>query len=123
MKNDPMKDPSKDKTTLYQEAIRKYVCEHCVDFGADGACHSQDREGCGIFRNLPELIRIGKDLHSPSVAPYVTEVRREICSKCSNASFGGAFCDLRDNLDCPLDRYLPIVLEAIEAVDKGFGAV
>jgi len=37
--------------------------------------------------------------------------------KCRSGSPGDP-CPLRDTLDCGLDRYLPLVIEAIEEVKK-----
>ncbi|MBI4352457.1 MAG: hypothetical protein HY593_00875 [Candidatus Omnitrophica bacterium] len=105
------------KKPLYEEAVRRHVCEHCVDFGADGVCHTKDPEGCGIFRFLPELVEIAHRIHNYQVEPYVEAVRLTLCVKCKNSGFSGDKCRLRENVDCGLNRYLPLVLEAIEEVD------
>lgn len=102
---------------LYEEAVVRHVCSKCIDFGTDGICHSQDPEGCAIFRFLPELAAIAERLHEYKIQPYVEAVRQEICMKCRAESRGGR-CPLRDTLDCGLDRYLPLVLEAIEEVKE-----
>ena len=102
---------------LYEEAVKKYVCDHCEDEGEDGKCHTKDPEGCGVFRNLPELIRIAHEIHELSIEPYAKAVRDHVCSKCKNSSSPSKKCELRNNLDCGLDRYLPLVIEAIEEVN------
>ena len=98
---------------LYEEAIRARVCAKCIDFGEDGLCHSADPKGCAVFRFLPELVAIAERLDAPTIQPYVEAVRREICDKCSNRNLEGR-CVVREALDCALDRYLPLVLDAIE---------
>lgn len=99
----------------YEEAIRQHVCFHCIDCGEDGQCHSADPYGCAIYRFLPELILIAEDIKSPQLKPYQRAVRKCICTKCK--ADGDKKCALRTDLDCALDRYLPLVLEAIEEVD------
>jgi len=99
---------------LYEDAVRCRVCAQCIDFGAQGICHTPDPEGCAIFRYLPELVGIADQMHELKVEPYVRAVRERICIHCKNQSAGR--CNLRGALDCGLDRYLPLVLEAIEEV-------
>ena len=99
----------------YEEAIMRHVCSKCIDFGEDSVCHSADPEGCAIFRYLPELVAIAERLREFRIQPYVDAVRRDVCMKCRSGE-PGAKCPLRDSLDCGLDRYLPLVLDAIEEV-------
>ena len=106
---------------LYEEAVKKYVCEHCEDLDEKGVCQTKDPEGCGVFRNLSELVRIARGLHELSIEPYVQAVREHVCSKCKNASQSGERCEIRSQLDCGLDRYLPLVIDAIEEVDRKLG--
>lgn len=101
---------------LYEEAIRQHVCPRCIDFGENGICHSLDPEGCAIFRFLPELVSVAERLSEYRIQPYVDAVRSDICMKCRGGKARGV-CPLRDTLDCGLDRYLPLVLEAIEEVN------
>lgn len=101
---------------LYEEAIRSHVCSKCIDFGEDGICHTQDTKGCAIFRFLPELVAISEHLHEPTMESYVQAVREEICTKCRAQTLRGV-CELRDKLDCGLDRYLELIFEAIDEVN------
>ena len=100
---------------LYEEAILRHVCSKCIDLGADGICHSSDPEGCAIFRYLPQLVAIAERLREFRIQPYLDAVRQNICMKCRSGEPGHS-CPLRDSLDCGLDRYLPLVLDAIEEV-------
>jgi hypothetical protein len=106
----PYKDP-------VHEAIRKYVCERCVDYGQDNMCHSHDPEGCGIFRSLPDLLAIVHDLKSNPIESYTKAVRERICFKCKNSQNTSEKCEVREHADCGLDNYLPLVVEALEAID------
>lgn len=103
------------KTDLYEDAIMQHVCAYCIDRGADGVCHTQDPQGCAIFRYLPELVAIAGRIRDNNIKPYIDAVRRDICMQCRSEKKEGA-CVLRDTLECGLDRYLPLVLEAIEEV-------
>lgn len=105
---------------LYEEAIRRHVCAHCIDLGSHGVCHSPDPEGCAVFRYLSELVGIAKRLHELKVEPYLEAVRNRICMNCKNQNAGK--CRLRDTIDCGLDRYLPLVIDAIEGVEARDGA-
>lgn len=99
---------------LYEDKIMRYVCAHCIDFGEDGMCHNQDPHGCAIFRYLPELVNIAERIRNHSIQPYLDAVRHDICMQCRDK--GNRACPLREALECGLDRYFPLVLEAIEEV-------
>ncbi|MBI3316314.1 MAG: hypothetical protein HYZ87_05000 [Candidatus Omnitrophica bacterium] len=107
---------------LYEEAIKTFVCEHCIDHGADGVCHSKDPQSCAVFRYLKDLVEIAFELHERKVEPYAQAVRQRLCLTCKNSSADGEKCGVRECLDCALDRYLPLVLEAIEKVQSTLAA-
>lgn len=102
---------------LYEEALMRHVCSKCIDFGEDRICYSRDPKGCAVFRYLPELVAIAEHLNDTKIEPYLEAVREGICMKCRAETPGGR-CPLRDTLDCGLDRYLPLVLDAIEEVKE-----
>ncbi len=103
---------------LYEDAIKRHVCSHCIDFGMDGKCHSIDPQGCAIFRFLPDVVTITKFVASGlKMEPYIEALRTNVCMKCKNQSSGGE-CKLRDGFDCGLDRYLPLVIDAMEEVQE-----
>ncbi len=100
-------------STNYEETIRDYICSRCMDFGEDGLCHSKDPEGCAIYRFLPQMIDIATRIQDLKIMPYAEAVREEICSYCRNRHPDGK-CSVRESLSCALDRYLPLVVEALE---------
>ncbi len=102
---------------LYEEAILHRVCTKCIDFGTDGRCHYGGPRGCPIFRYLPELVKIAEQIRDYRIQPYIDAVRKEVCMKCESG-LQKESCPLRDTLDCGLDRYLPLVLEALEEVKR-----
>ena len=99
----------------YEEAVRRHVCSHCIDYGEDGQCHSLDVSGCAIYRFLPELIGIAQKIRRSNMKSYQRAVRKCICRRCDHSK--GKECSLRKELDCALDRYLPLVLDALDEVN------
>ncbi len=105
------------KRAQYEAAIRRQVCEHCIDFGEDRACHKPGgAEQCAVIRNLKEIVYIAKAVHANQVSPYVNQLREKVCAHCANSKSDGS-CATREAIECCLDRYLPLVLQAIEDME------
>jgi hypothetical protein len=47
---------------------------------------------------------------------YVNSLRRNVCALCDEQKEDGT-CRKRDQLECALDRYFPIVIEVVEATN------
>ena len=85
--------------------------------------HQNKRE----YRGLPKMIaahssvvknQIVETIHSvksDKMEPYIEALRRNVCVYCKHQSPDGK-CTFRVNLDCGLDRYFPLIIEAIEEV-------
>jgi len=116
-----MKQNSLDHYTkyrsLYEEAIRERVCARCIDMTDDEFC-SKNPKDCSILRYLPELVGIALDLHEKKIDPYIKLVRERICQKCGSGGVDGESCLKRKAVECDLDRYLPMVLDAIDDVEE-----
>lgn len=110
----------KKHEALYRAAVRRNVCGHCVDFSEDGSCKTHDAEGCAVFRYLPELVQIALQVNTTKIEPYLEAVRGHLCSTCKNSK-GTDRCEIREGIDCGLDRYLLLVLEAIDEVNRQVG--
>ena len=104
---------------FYRAAVEKAVCDHCVDRAEDGRCGTHDAEDCAVMRYLPEMVRIAVGLHAQRIEPYASRVRRRVCNHCPNSAEG--CCGVREKLDCGLDRYLPMVVSALDEVNARFG--
>ena len=102
--------------SLYEEAIKEHVCSHCIDMTGSGRCSKSPKE-CAVLRFVPELVEIALEMHEKKIAPYVKLVRERICMKCGGSP-DGEHCARREMIDCDLDRYLPMVLNAIEDVQE-----
>ncbi|OGW90991.1 MAG: hypothetical protein A3D28_01820 [Omnitrophica bacterium RIFCSPHIGHO2_02_FULL_63_14] len=118
-----MRDPGFERhfekyKPLYEKAVHDFVCVKCEDFGEDLLCHSKDpAHTCSIIRNLKPIVEIARAVKSSKLDPYIEELRREVCVHCENQKPDGT-CPVRDDIECCLNRYLPLVLDAVEAVEK-----
>ncbi|HEX9657416.1 MAG TPA: hypothetical protein VGB89_10945 [Bacteroidota bacterium] len=100
----------------YWEAVRRMVCEKCIDGDGTGNCRLTPGQECALQNHLPEVVRTVLSVKSSQVQPYVDALRVGACSVCNQQAPDGT-CTLRTQLDCGLDRYFPLVIEAIEAVN------
>lgn len=101
------------------QAAQQRVCAKCVDGDRLGNCLLSARETCGLKTYFPQIVKAVLSVQSDKLDPYVTALRRNVCSECRNQSFDGT-CSLRRSLDCGLDRYFPLIVEAIEEVNYAF---
>lgn len=103
----------------YYEAIRRAVCIHCIDAlpSPPGAgCTLVRRRDCPVHRFLPQLVSITHSLRSDFAEDYRAMVRAQVCAICPHSQ--DSDCPLRARADCPLDRYLVLVIDAIDHVDE-----
>jgi hypothetical protein len=104
----------------YLQAIRKKVCTHCIDADERGNCRMHYDEICAVEEYLPNIITAVNRVQSEKIDDYVVELRTLVCSECRNQRPNGT-CVVRDRLDCGLDRYFPLIIEAIEEVNAQTG--
>ncbi|HVK40718.1 MAG TPA: hypothetical protein VNA88_19450 [Candidatus Kapabacteria bacterium] len=94
------------------DEIELAVCRVCVDHTSAG-CRSADAGRCALknrFRNVVEAIA---STTSATYPPYVAALRSQVCTVCEFQHEAGR-CSRRDNVDCALDRYYPLVIDAVE---------
>jgi nucleotide-binding universal stress UspA family protein len=99
----------------YLQEIRQRVCAKCIDRTASGLCVTSTYDSCAINRYLPEIIDIVLTTPGDNLADYLAELRQRVCSVCGHQSPDG-YCDMREDVECALDRYFPLVVEAIQEV-------
>ncbi len=99
----------------YWDSVRQKVCRKCIDGDGKGGCRLPIDDSCGLAAFFPEIVQTVSSVHSDSMQDYVVALRANICRNCEHQFSDGA-CRKRDTLECALDRYLPIVLDAIESV-------
>ncbi|MBI3999752.1 MAG: hypothetical protein HY351_03975 [Candidatus Omnitrophica bacterium] len=102
---------------VYRNAIRKKVCEHCIDLSEAGHCTLTGDRQCGVELYLGKIIEVVHSIQSPHLQDYVKVLRERVCTSCKNQNPDGT-CRLRSEADCGLDRYFALVVETIEEVDK-----
>jgi len=102
----------------YLQEIRQRVCSKCIDRTASGLCVASTFDACAINRYLPEIIDIVLADPADGYDATVNDLRARVCSACEQQSPDGR-CGMRDDVECALDRYFPLVIEAIrEAARK-----
>lgn len=105
-------------TSKYIEAIRKNVCEICCDSDENGQCTLSNAEICAVENYLIKIIDIIHKTNSDDIDKNYKALRDEICAKCATSENKDK-CYLRDDVNCSLDRYFPIIIETIRKVDSG----
>lgn len=101
----------------YLQAIRERVCRKCLDRTPTGLCVTSTFDACAINRYLPEIIDIVLTTEGDDIDAFTAKLRERVCAVCDHQSPGGR-CDLRDDVECALDRYFPLVVEAVLEVKE-----
>lgn len=104
-----------DTLGLYWEVVQQRVCAKCIDRGSDGNCRLNGHEGCGLTLHFPKVVKTVLSINSGKLESYIQALRLNVCLSCTHQSSDG-ICLLRGNLDCGLDRYFPLVIDAVEEV-------
>jgi len=97
---------------IYLEAIKEKVCTHCIDADAFGNCRISTDRMCTIDSNYDRIVKSILATKSNRYEDYVAGLRENVCENCSYGN--PADCDDRNEVECPLDRYYPMIVDAIE---------
>ena len=84
-----------------------------MDGDGTGACRIAPGGDCAMKTHFPQIIETVNSVFSPSIKPYVDQLRKNVCAVCTGQSSEGA-CHLRDDTECALDRYFPLIVQVIE---------
>lgn len=106
-----------DPYEAYRGAIRERVCTVCLDSADDGACRLSGVWACVIDTHLPQLVEAVEDVRSGRERSFETAVDRRVCRHCPERDPGQA-CTPREEGRCALVAYLPLVVRAMEDVDR-----
>jgi hypothetical protein len=98
----------------YLAAIKDKVCKHCIDADSDGNCRLASDKVCTIEANYDRIVRAVLSTHSDRYDDYIVALRSHVCENCNYGQPDD--CDDRQEVECPLDRYYPLVIDAIEVV-------
>jgi hypothetical protein len=99
----------------YWIAVQRKVCLKCIDGDGHGDCRLGTVEECALKAYFPKIVETVLAVRSSNIEPYVQGLRHNVCGDCRHQSTDGT-CMLRNQVDCALDRYFPMVAEAIEEV-------
>jgi hypothetical protein len=104
-----------------EELVRNRICGVCSERKMDGTCGMEEPIQCALFRLFPQVAEAIQTTHSDDIEDYIGAIRRKVCTVCTAQDSDGS-CDLRQEVQCALDAYLLLVVEAIEeATGKDFG--
>lgn len=102
-----------DRTDVYRQALKDRVCGICLDRKDGGACGLPPTRTCAVDLHLPKIIRAVEAVQSNRISDYVTSIQGTVCVQCPNQNESG-YCHFRESLDCALDNFVYLVVEAIE---------
>jgi hypothetical protein len=104
-----------------EELVRNRICGVCTDRKMDGTCGLEEPGRCALFRLFPQVAEAIQSTHSDDIRDYIDAIRRRVCAICTMQETDES-CGLRQQVQCALDAYLLLVVEAIEeATSKDFG--
>ena len=103
-----------------EEIVRNKICKLCTERTVDGGCNLEDPNGCALFRLFPQVAQAIQSVDSDEIGPYIDAIRLDVCSVCQDQAADGP-CEQRRLVQCALDSYLILVVDAIEeATGKTF---
>jgi hypothetical protein len=99
----------------YWQAIQQKICHRCLDGDGEGNCRLPLGEECALKSFLPEMVATIANVKSTTMDAYIASLRRHVCILCDHQQTDMA-CKKRNDLECALDRYYPLVVEIVETV-------
>lgn len=106
-----------ERLEQYWDAVQRTVCRKCVDSDAKGNCRLTGEEECGLRLHFPKIVDTVLSVEADTLDPYIEALRRNVCAYCRHQSPDGT-CMFRGRADCGLDRYFPMIVEAVEEVRR-----
>lgn len=101
----------------YWLAVRAGICSNCVDGDVWGDCRLDGAIQCPVPSYLLSVADLVKRGGIESMHDYSGDIRAIVCSQCQQ-QWGNGRCGMREEIDCPLERYFPQIVEAIERVNR-----
>jgi hypothetical protein len=100
----------------YEQAIKDAAAAGCMDRDENGNCAPPEGRTCALELNLRDIVKAVKAVRSERMDEYADSIRKNVCMHCINQDEHGD-CVYRDHLDCCLDNFMMLVVNAIESVD------
>ena len=104
---------SKESLAVLEELLRRRICSVCVDRNAGGGCGLSNPAECGLFNRFPRIVESISRVQSENLEDYVAAIREDVCEGCVNQKLDG-YCRVREEVRCVLDRYLVLIVGALE---------
>jgi hypothetical protein len=100
----------------YENAIRAKVCAVCIDQSSDGTCALTNDTDliCALQSMLPIVVETIRGNPEADSEHLHQALRDNVCKLCREDERGN--CRLRDEINCALDRYFPLVIETVEEI-------
>ena len=111
---EPFAEKEKSLARL-EEVLRRRICGVCIDRNVDGTCALSERRECALFDRFPKIVQSISRVQSDQIDDYITAIREDVCIDCPNQDPEG-LCRVREEVRCVLDRYLLLIVSAIEEV-------
>ncbi len=99
----------------YWQVIQEKICPRCLDGDGHGECRLPVGEECALKSFLPQIVITIANAKSDSIEGYVNLLRRNVCILCEHQN-ADMSCKRRNDLECAIDRYYPLVLQIVETV-------
>jgi hypothetical protein len=93
--------------------VRNRICGVCTSRAESGDCGLEQPSSCALFRLFPQVALAIQSVKSDDIQLYIDAIRRNVCSVCTDAAADGS-CETRQQVQCALDAYLLLVVDAIE---------
>jgi hypothetical protein len=107
-------DLNMDRSFDELEAIvRNRICSVCTERTTEGQCGLENPSSCALFRLFPQVAQAIQSVKSNDIQQYIDAIRRNVCSVCEEQAQDGT-CETRRQVQCSLDAYLLLVVDAIE---------
>jgi hypothetical protein len=101
----------------YWQALQARICSKCLDGDGEGNCRIDDDGFCAMKAYFPKILEVVNSVYSHSIVPYEEQLRKVVCGACKNQSKLGD-CFAREQVECALDRYFPLIVEVIEDTQR-----
>lgn len=98
------------------EEIQTRICPKCIDGDGHGNCLIAHGTECAMKRFFPQILDAVRSVRDRSMEPYEAALRTRVCGACVHQSPDGR-CAMRDDVECALDRYFPLIVHVIEEMD------
>jgi len=99
----------------YRDAIAARVHAICLDRNLNPASSLNTESTCRIDQYLSQLIEVANAIGQGDPAAFNAAVEKTICLQCGQLDALGT-CRVREQAECCLYRYLPLIYDAIHQV-------